>query len=302
MVGLQLGCDSTVVNSAALAGISLKIQWLAVHTCIAPPMHLTNNLLQLNSLLNTILASFPWPTVLPKVKKIAPNQHSWPETKLVMGTHIKMKCKSQHTDPYSGGEQYGKKAKADARQPLLKPTARYVTNVMHLTQYWFLIIFSCLWSFTCNIINLYPSATPLAIKTLPHTPFQLLLQPKTPLHPALYSHFSSKHHLPYTRLSTILPPWTFTSFCPRTIISYTRYLHTLPYYCPSYFTPQSYHIILILHAYTFPSWPTSLSAPNHCSISLYTLPHRDHSTIIPSTIYRIIFTCTQFLSTLLVFE
>lgn len=91
---IQPSYDSTVTDSA---GIVSKIQQAAVHTHIAPPTHLTDNLRQLNSLLDTILTSSLQPTVLPKVKMIAPNQHSWLETKLVMGVQIKTKHKSQHT-------------------------------------------------------------------------------------------------------------------------------------------------------------------------------------------------------------
>lgn len=98
-------CDATVTNSAILTGIVSKIQCVAVCTCIAPSMYLTDELQQLGSLLNTILTSSPQPTVHPKVKKVAPNQYSWLEMKLVMDTRTKTKCKSQqHTDPYSGRE------------------------------------------------------------------------------------------------------------------------------------------------------------------------------------------------------
>jgi hypothetical protein len=51
---------------------------------------------------------------LPKPAVVAPNQHSWPETMVVMGVKPKTKRKHQ-TDPYSGGEKSGKKAKPDAR-------------------------------------------------------------------------------------------------------------------------------------------------------------------------------------------
>jgi hypothetical protein len=54
--------------------------------------------------------------MLPKQVPVAPNQHSWPETAMVMAAQPKAKRK-RHTDPYSGGEKSGKKAKPDARAP-----------------------------------------------------------------------------------------------------------------------------------------------------------------------------------------
>lgn len=57
--------------------------------------------------------------MLPPRQEIAPNQHSWPETAVVMGVPVKGKRKVI-TDPYSGGEKSGKKAKKDARGPSLQ--------------------------------------------------------------------------------------------------------------------------------------------------------------------------------------
>ncbi|KIJ96418.1 hypothetical protein K443DRAFT_10646 [Laccaria amethystina LaAM-08-1] len=37
----------------------------------------------------------------------------------IMGAKVKGKCAITHTDPYAGGEQSGRKAKPDARQPLI---------------------------------------------------------------------------------------------------------------------------------------------------------------------------------------
>jgi hypothetical protein len=52
----------------------------------------------------------------PLLKKVpvAPNQHSWPETAAVMIAQPKTRRK-EHTDPYSGGERSGKRAKPDTR-------------------------------------------------------------------------------------------------------------------------------------------------------------------------------------------
>ena len=57
--------------------------------CIAPPTYLTDHLQQIGSLLNTLFTSPPQPTVSPKAKIVTPNQHSWPETELVMGAYIR---------------------------------------------------------------------------------------------------------------------------------------------------------------------------------------------------------------------
>jgi hypothetical protein len=56
--------------------------------------------------------------VLPARKKVAPNDGSgWELTQKVMGTHVKSKRQSKHTDPFSGGEQSGRKGQPDVRQP-----------------------------------------------------------------------------------------------------------------------------------------------------------------------------------------
>ncbi|KAF8204513.1 hypothetical protein BJ912DRAFT_1051872 [Pholiota molesta] len=56
-------------------------------------------------------------TLLPAAKKIAPNQNSWTETAAVMNVPVKSKKRRAHADPYAGGEQSGKRARNDARQP-----------------------------------------------------------------------------------------------------------------------------------------------------------------------------------------
>jgi len=69
---------NTAVSESAtvLAAILLKIQQLAVLTHLAPPTHLTEPLQQLDSLLDIILANSTSTQVLPKQKRIAPNQSS----------------------------------------------------------------------------------------------------------------------------------------------------------------------------------------------------------------------------------
>ena len=98
-----------------LASIPNKLQCLAMRMQLSPPQHLSNNLQELDSFLNWALRECAQPQVLPKQKKLPPNQHSWPETRTIMGADQKTKRKSLHNDPYSGGERSGKKAKADAR-------------------------------------------------------------------------------------------------------------------------------------------------------------------------------------------
>ncbi|KAJ6572985.1 hypothetical protein B0H10DRAFT_1964241 [Mycena sp. CBHHK59/15] len=56
--------------------------------------------------------------ILPPFKKVAPNQHSWPETEAmypVIGAPRKGAKKWKNTDPYCGGESSGKLALPDAR-------------------------------------------------------------------------------------------------------------------------------------------------------------------------------------------
>ena len=78
---------------AILALIPKKLQRLTVHTQLAPPQQLTPTLCQLDSLLDCFMAKYAQLQVLPMSKKIVPNQHSWPETKAVMGVNKKGKWK-----------------------------------------------------------------------------------------------------------------------------------------------------------------------------------------------------------------
>lgn len=110
-----------------LATIPEKLQRLAVRTQLSPPQDLTDTLRQLDGLLDRALVECAQPQVLPRHKKVPSNQHSWPETAKVMGAAVKTKRKSVHTDPYSGKEKSGKRAKSDARAPLVvQGKARYV--------------------------------------------------------------------------------------------------------------------------------------------------------------------------------
>ncbi|KAJ7154347.1 hypothetical protein C8R43DRAFT_885158 [Mycena crocata] len=89
-----------------------------VLSCLNPPSVMTEQLRQ--SVLDAtevldILDSHLTPVViLPRQKaRIAPNQHSWPETREVMNAPVKSKRRAEN-GPYGGNEKSGKKAKTDA--------------------------------------------------------------------------------------------------------------------------------------------------------------------------------------------
>lgn len=89
--------------------IGRKILDLASQAQRTQLIHLTPALLDLEVGLDQAKAP------LLKRVAVAPNQHSWPETAAVMAARPKTKRKT-HTDPYSGGERSGKKAKPDTRR------------------------------------------------------------------------------------------------------------------------------------------------------------------------------------------
>jgi hypothetical protein len=109
--------DSTINeaedNAELLDDICKQLQQLAIRSRYSPPPQLTDTLRALHVALQNATPEFEGAANLP-FKQIPPNQHSWPETAAVMGARIKTKRKN-HTDPYSGGERSGKKAKEDAR-------------------------------------------------------------------------------------------------------------------------------------------------------------------------------------------
>ncbi|KAJ7757388.1 hypothetical protein DFH07DRAFT_958746 [Mycena maculata] len=99
-----------------------SLQHLAVRT---RPSYFNDSLMVLKHAVDTVLdeTSFADVEVLPARKKLAPNQGSdWRSTQEVMGAPVKSKRKPKHTNPYSGGEQSGRKGQPDARQPLPPPT------------------------------------------------------------------------------------------------------------------------------------------------------------------------------------
>ena len=128
-------------DAAILASIPDKLQRLALRTQLLPLQHLSDDLRELAGLLDRLLVKCAQPQVLPKPKKVAPNTNSrWPDTAQMMGAisvPIKAKCKTMHTDPYAGGQGSGRKAKADARAPLVKKSRydRYTCFMHALTDY-----------------------------------------------------------------------------------------------------------------------------------------------------------------------
>ena len=108
-----------IVNKLASLAITLQTS--------PPPASLSDALGDLDSHLDDILGKLHAhdKSLLPPKKKIAPNQNTWTETAAVMNIPIKTKRKI-HSDPYSGGERSGKKAKPDARssQPTPPPVAQ----------------------------------------------------------------------------------------------------------------------------------------------------------------------------------
>jgi hypothetical protein len=102
-------------TSSLFTRIGQKMLDLASHAAQSQDMQLAPTLLGLEAQLDGMRE--PLPRRIP----IAPNQHSWSETAMVMGVKPKTKRKL-HTDPYSGGEKSGKKAKPDARSAKPSPS------------------------------------------------------------------------------------------------------------------------------------------------------------------------------------
>ena len=106
-----------------ISGLVDKLQHLSVRTQLQRPLKLTPALANLDQSLDAAFSDLGHTEdvdrVLPKHKRVAPNQRSgWHETATVMGTNIKTKRASKHTDPYSAKEASGKKAQPDAMRPL----------------------------------------------------------------------------------------------------------------------------------------------------------------------------------------
>jgi hypothetical protein len=76
---------------------------------------MTETLQNIETAIDRVMAELE-PAVLPKAVKVPPNQHSWPETAAAMIGKAKTR-KKINTDPYSGGERSGKKARSDAKGP-----------------------------------------------------------------------------------------------------------------------------------------------------------------------------------------
>ena len=109
---------SSSTDTVVITDMIKKLSNLAIHLQTQPPSPLPQLLHDLHDKLDLLTTKLNTPNhaSLPIKKKISPNQHSWPETAAVMNVPVKSKRK-KHTDPYSGGERPGKKAKRDALTP-----------------------------------------------------------------------------------------------------------------------------------------------------------------------------------------
>jgi hypothetical protein len=112
--------DQQAINNdgSHFTRISHKILGIAAQARENRLSHLTPVLLNLEAGLDEAEAP------LPKKIPVAPNQHTWPETAVVMVARPKTKLKT-HTDPYGSSEQSGKRAKPDTRVAKASPP-RYV--------------------------------------------------------------------------------------------------------------------------------------------------------------------------------
>lgn len=105
-----------------LKNIITTLSSLAIRLQANPPSTTPDSLLKLHDDAKGLLVELDRSdtALLPPMKKVAPNQHSWSETATVMNVRVKSKRKA-HLDPYGGGERPGKKAKLDARSSALEP-------------------------------------------------------------------------------------------------------------------------------------------------------------------------------------
>ncbi|KAJ7028487.1 hypothetical protein C8F04DRAFT_1290675, partial [Mycena alexandri] len=111
--------EPTTIAEDPVRDLVNRLQHLAVRTRLSPPSHLSKSWNTLQLAVDAVLAEtdFTDAEVLPPRKKIAPNEGAgWQSTQAVMGVPVKGKRQSKHTDPYSGGEQSGRKGTLEARQ------------------------------------------------------------------------------------------------------------------------------------------------------------------------------------------
>ena len=194
-------------------------------------------------LLDLLLAGSMQPQVLPKPKKVAPNQGSWSETVSVKGAKAKTKCKTTHTDPYSGGQGSGKKAKIDVRALLAARGARYIAFL----SFWSHSLISSLLSALISSLGCFTMSAP------PPTSSQCCIDENTPptrLGPSTMPTNSN--------LAPSLPQQSYITPQPYPP-PYNVHLHLqhpkgyspevyMDYPCPNYFNPSQY-----LHPTPMPS-------------------------------------------------
>lgn len=112
------GPPDSMEADRSIAGLVQDLQILVGRLTSSPDTVCTPRLAALAADVRGILADNlegPSRSLLPAAVKIAPNQHSWPETAQKMIGPIK-RTKRKIADPYAGGESSGKKAKKDAKQ------------------------------------------------------------------------------------------------------------------------------------------------------------------------------------------
>ena len=112
-------CAGSVTDNTIIPRIIQQLSALELHLRTNPPQIVPKSLEELYNTLSAAtndITLAPMGQILTSVWKVAPNQHSWPETRAVMNVSVKSK-KRMNEDPYGGGEKSGKKAKKDAREP-----------------------------------------------------------------------------------------------------------------------------------------------------------------------------------------
>jgi hypothetical protein len=173
-------------DSEVTEDIGSKLQDLANRLRFHPPAKLPESLLALNDHLDVALSVLQEPAVslLPRPKKIAPNQKSWTETAAVMGVAVKTKRKTTHTDPYSGGERSGKKAKPDARAALARPAPTLAASLIPAAPPAPAPTIAVLAPTFVNYTPVIPTNIPTAVPLPPRPPHVHLAPPPT-------NHYSS---------------------------------------------------------------------------------------------------------------
>jgi hypothetical protein len=196
-----LPSPTTMINK--LSKLTIRLQ---AHPPTALPDYLQDFYKHLDCIVDELEHSDQ--PILPWKKKVAPNQHSWTETVVVMNVRVKSKRKA-HTNPYAGREQPGKKAKPDAQSSensAPAPTLSNCTTIPALSN---------------------PSAPPAPSQILPWTqPMVPIVQPLISL-PLSLPQISTLASSSYLQIPpTPIPQWllkpgssTVSSIPPQTLLT-----------------------------------------------------------------------------------